>query len=116
MYASAGVSGQSYGSGTDWKELLTSFNGTPITYDANGNPLSYCNGQSYVFTWQKGRQLASANTNNIRITYSYDVTGKRISKNVGGTVHDYTYDGSLLLCDKWGSEYVEHFSQKWRLV
>ena len=109
VYASAGVSGQSYGSGTDWKELLTSFNGTPITYDANGNPLSYCNGQSYVFTWQKGRQLASANTNNIRITYSYDVTGKRISKTVGGTVHDYTYDGSLLLCDKWGSEYVEYF-------
>ena len=26
---------------SDWKDLLTSYNGTAITYDAVGNPLSY---------------------------------------------------------------------------
>ena len=102
-------SGHSYGNNTDWKELLTSFSGTPITYDDNGNPLSYYNGQNYTFTWQKGRQLAGTVTNNTQISYSYDVTGKRISKNVGGTVHSYTYDGSLLLCDKWNDKYIEYF-------
>ena len=107
--SSSASSGHGYGSNTDWKELMTSFGGTPITYDANGNPLSYYNGQSYTFTWQKGRQLAGTTINNIQISYSYDVTGKRISKNVGGTAHDYTYDGSLLLCDKWDNKYVEYF-------
>ena len=106
--SSSSSSSQSYGN-TDWKELMTSFGGTPITYDANGNPLSYYNGQSYTFTWQKGRQLAGTTTNNSQISYSYDVTGKRISKNIDGTVHNYTYDGSLLLCDKWSNKYIEYF-------
>ena len=108
-YTTSYSSGQGYGSGTDWKELMTSFGGTPITYDANGNPLSYCNGQSYTFTWHKGRQLASAVTGTNTISYSYDVSGLRISKTVNGTTHTYTYDGSLLLCDKWGSQYIEYF-------
>ena len=30
-------------------------------------------------------------------------------KTVNGTTHTYTYDGSLLLCDKWGSQYIEYF-------
>ena len=108
-YSNSTSSGHSYGNNTDWKELLTSFRGTPITYDDNGNPLSYYNGQSYTFTWQKGRQLTGTVTNNTQISYSYDVTGKRISKNIDGTVHNYTYDGSLLLCDKWSNKYVEYF-------
>jgi RHS repeat-associated protein len=109
VYGSSHSSGQSYGSGTDWKELMTSFAGIPITYDANGNPLSYYNGQSYTFTWQKGRQLASAVTGTNIISYTYDVNGLRIGKTVNGTAHTYTYDGSLLLCDKWGSQYIEYF-------
>ncbi len=108
-YTTGYSSGQGYGSGTDWKELMTSFGGTPITYDANGNPLSYFNGQSYTFTWQKGRQLASAVTGTNTINYGYDAGGQRISKTVNGTTHTYTYDGSLLLCDKWGGQYVEYF-------
>ena len=108
-YTTSYSSGQGYGSGTDWKKLMTSFGGTPITYDANGNPLSYSNGQSYTFTWQKGRQLASAVTGTNTINYGYDAGGQRISKTVNGTTHTYTYDGSLLLCDKWGSQYIEYF-------
>ena len=109
LYVNLETSGHSYGSGTDWKEMLTSYGGTPITYDANGNPLSYYNGQSYTFTWQKGRQLASAVTGTDSITYAYDVNGRRISKTVNGTTHTYTYDGMLLLCDMWDDKYIEYF-------
>ena len=109
LYVNLETSGHSYGSGTDWKEMLTSYGGTPITYDANGNPLSYYNGQSYTFTWQKGRQLASAVTGTDTITYAYDVNGRRISKTVNGTTHTYTYDGMLLLCDMWDDKYIEYF-------
>ena len=80
-----------------------------ITYDANGNPLSYYNGQNYTFTWENGRQLASAVIGNNTITYAYDVNGQRISKTVNGTTHNYTYDGLMLLCDSWGSQYIEYF-------
>ena len=107
-YSSGPSSGHTYGD-SNWKELLTKYNGVSITYDANGNPLSYYNGQSYTFTWQKGRQLASAVTGTDTISYSYDVNGLRISKTVNGTMHTYTYDGSQLLCDKWGSQYIEYF-------
>ena len=30
---------------TDWKDLLTAFDGQSITYDTSGNPLSYYNGK-----------------------------------------------------------------------
>lgn len=43
---------------TAWKDkLLTYDGGATITYDEIGNPLTY---NGYAFTWQKGRQLASA--------------------------------------------------------
>ena len=108
-YVNSSSSGHLYGDGTDWKELLTSFKGIPITYDNNGNPLPYYNGQSYTFTWQKDRQLASAVTGTDTITYAYDVNGRRISKTVNGTTHTYTYDGMLLLCDMWDDKYIEYF-------
>ena len=36
---------------TIWGDLLTAYNGEGITYDANGNPLSYYNGKRYTFSW-----------------------------------------------------------------
>ena len=44
---------------SEWGDLLTSFNGTTITYDAIGNPLSYYNGIAYTSTWE-GRRLVEA--------------------------------------------------------
>ena len=32
---------------SEWKDLLTAYDGHTITYDVNGNPLSYYNGKSY---------------------------------------------------------------------
>ena len=45
---------------TSWGDRFTVFNGTAITYDAIGNPLSYYNGSSYTFAWADGRRLATA--------------------------------------------------------
>ena len=42
---------------SEWKDLLTSFNGQSITYDEIGNPLTYRDG--FAFTWEYGRRLAS---------------------------------------------------------
>ena len=79
-----------------WKDQLTGYNGATITYDALGNPLSYNNGTAYTFTWQKGRQLASATVGTNSVSYEYDVNGLRTSKTVNGTVYNYYWQGSLL--------------------
>lgn len=39
-------------------DLLTSFHGKPISYDAIGNPTKWHNGTD--FTWINGRRLAPA--------------------------------------------------------
>jgi len=75
---------------TSWADLLTSYNGTTITYDAIGNPLSYFNGQSYTFTWKNGRQLASAVTGGKTVTFKYNADGIRTEKHLSST-HDIYY-------------------------
>ena len=39
---------------SNWKDLLTSYNGQSVTYDAQGNLTSYL---GHTLTWEKGRQL-----------------------------------------------------------
>ena len=52
LTASDGTTTHSYTYGdTDWKDLLTGFDGQAITYDAIGNPTSYFNGTRWNFTW-----------------------------------------------------------------
>ncbi|MBQ7906908.1 MAG: hypothetical protein IJ309_02935, partial [Clostridia bacterium] len=66
-----------------WGDLLTAFNGVSFTYDEIGNPLVYNNGNTYNFTWQKGRQLSSATLLGNTYTYKYNQDGIRIEKTVG---------------------------------
>jgi len=78
----------------NWKDLLTAYNGQPITYDAQGNPTSYL---GHTLTWEKGRQLKSFDSN----TYTYNANGIRTSKTVGGVKHDYILDGTKILREGW---------------
>jgi len=87
------VNTYTYTYGTDDKVIA--INNIPITYDAIGNPLSYYNG--YQFTWQKGRELASATRENSSISYKYNSDGIRIEKTVDGKLHEYTVDGTTIL-------------------
>ena len=89
------ANGHAYGD-SDWHDLLTELNGTPIVYEGqtyvpetnevggsilSGNP-EYYNG--WNFDWQRGRELASAEQNdgttNTALTYAYDADGIRTSK------------------------------------
>ena len=88
--------GKTYTYDSTWKDLLKSYDGKSITYDAQGNPTSYL---GHTLTWEKGRQLKSFDSN----TYTYNANGIRTSKTVNGVKHTYTLDGAKILRETWGS-------------
>ena len=89
-----------------WGDLLTNYNGTAITYDAIGNPLSYYNGENYTFTWD-GRRLATAAKGSNTMSFTYDDEGIRTSKTVNGVTTNYYYESSLLMKEESPSYTIE---------
>ena len=81
-----------------WSDLLTDFNGTPITYDEIGNPLTM---GSRELSW-RGRQLTQVADGENEISYAYNGDGQRVSKTVNGTTTEYFYNGELLAGQKTG--------------
>jgi RHS repeat-associated protein len=79
------VSSASY----DATNRLTSWNGTPLTYDNSGALLSF---GSSTYTWDSRNQLIS--TSDGGGSFSYDTFGRRISSTVSGSTTSYVYDGS----------------------
>ncbi len=77
---------------TNWKDKLTNYNGTKITYDAIGNPLSYRDGMT--MTWQNGRQLSTLQTENNSVSYKYNSNGLRTQKTDNSGTTDYYYDSN----------------------
>ena len=75
-------------------QLLTYNNGSTILYDQIGNPLSY---NGYTFTWQKGRQLASANDDTNSYQFIYNADGQRTWKTKNNSSTQYTYASGLLV-------------------
>ena len=80
---------------SNWKDKLTAYGSTQLTYDAIGNPLTY---RGYTLTWQNGRQLASMQLMQMRIEFTYDVDGLRTSKTIPNVdlEHKYYYVGNRL--------------------
>ncbi len=77
-----------------WNDKLTSVNGTALTYDENGNVLTYGNKS---FTWSSGRNLAQITDGDNTYSYTYDENGIRTSKTVNGVTTYYnTKDGVIL--------------------
>ncbi|MDE5964019.1 MAG: hypothetical protein K2G65_01290, partial [Eubacterium sp.] len=74
----------------DWKDQLTSVNGIPLTYDANGNLASY---GDTTYTWSHGKQLESVTTESSKYNYTYDENGIRLTK--PGYTFD-TFNGRIL--------------------
>ena len=91
---------------SQWKDLLTAYNGQPITYDEIGNPLTY---DGWTYTWQHGRQLVGMEKEGSSISYAYNTDGKRISKTVNGTTYNYHYLGDQLVEMAWGANRM-HFT------
>lgn len=79
---------------TEWKDILTSFNGEVFTYDEIGNPLSYRDGIS--FDWKNGRTLNSITNikNNSTIQMKYNLNGLRSQK--GNTKYYYDNNKNLI--------------------
>ena len=92
---------------SNWKDKLTAYNGSSITYDAIGNPTSYYNG--YIFTWQKGRQLAGAVSGTNTVSYTYNNDGYRTSKTVNGTLVQYTLEGSQVRFERNGDVHLWYY-------
>ena len=98
------VNGTTVGSYTysdsEWKDLLTAYNGTAITYDGIGNPTSYIGWDT--LTWSMGRRLTALENDDTSITYVYDASGQRVSKTVNGVTTEFYYDdrGSLILSSR----------------
>jgi RHS repeat-associated protein len=87
--ANAGTVNYTYGD-SEWKDLLTNFNGQAISYDNAGNPTGYA---GYSYSWQKGRQLASISGNGVNLTFKYNQDGLRTKKNE----KEFVYSGDMLM-------------------
>ena len=71
---------------------MTKYNGTAITYDAMGNPLSYRD--SMRFTWENGRRLSCINSSSGNIAFRYNADGMRVQKENENYITNYYYDSS----------------------
>ena len=97
----AEIKSTSYGySNSEWRDLLTSFNGQAVTYDEIGNPLTF---GSKSFEWC-GRQLERITDGDNTYVYAYNTDGDRVSKTVNGVKTEYFYNGSILAGQKTGDE------------
>jgi len=92
---------------SNWKDKLTGFNGTSLTYDAIGNMLKHYTG--FTFEWQNGRQLAGVTGNNQTISYTYNADGIRTSKTVNGVTTYYTLEGSNVVMETDGTDTIWYY-------
>ena len=80
---------------TNWRDLLTQYDGYDIYYDTSGNPVQIKDGDTVVatYTWAEGRQLVSMTENGATITYTYDANGMRTGRTYtkGSTTNTYQY-------------------------
>ena len=90
----------------NWKDKLTAYNGTTITYDAIGNPL---NDGTWNYTWTAGRQLTQMAKDGMTIQYKYDHNGLRIAKVVNGVETKYILNGKQLTHLYRGNDWKHFF-------
>ena len=87
------LSTTTYGYSTSgWKDLLTNYNGTTITYDAIGNPLKWRNAAS--MSWDKRALQSMTLSDGTAVSFQYNADGIRTQKTVGSTTHSYVLGGT----------------------
>ncbi len=100
-----------YGDANGWKDLLTGYgeDGT-IEYDDIGNPTTWYDGAG--MSWVNGRRLASITAVSgvhDAMSFTYDSDGLRLTKNVDGVEHRYTWQGGKLISETWDGKKIEYF-------
>lgn len=100
---------------SNWKDLLTAFDGQSITYDGSGNPLSYYNGKRHTMTWRNGRELDSVTVGGKTYGYEYDVNGLRTRKTNadGGYTEYYIIDGLTVAEQRFTSAGAEKYTLRY---
>ena len=94
-----------YGSGISG-DILTSLNGSSITYDGTLSPLNYVlSGDDCALTWTQGRRLSHiiSDDGSREYSYTYNADGIRTSKTVNGVEHIYHLSGTRILDEEWVS-------------
>ena len=101
---------------TAWKDQLTNYDGTAISYDASGNPTNWI-GNLNTLTWN-GRQLSSiAMPSNQNINFKYNSDGIRTYKYFIDNdemylyQHDYMLEGSTIVGEK--VNYFSYYNGSW---
>jgi YD repeat-containing protein len=94
----------------NWKDKLTAYNGTTITYDAIGNPL---NDGTWTYTWGAGRQLRQMSKPGMTLQFKYDHNGFRtqkiVTENGVTTTTNYILHGKLVTGLKQGTNTMHFF-------
>ena len=89
-------------SNSDWKDQLTSYNGTCFSYDECGYPTVY---RSNDLEWENGKHLKKFNN----YTYTYGADGIRTSKTIDGVEHKYVYDGTNIVKETYGNNALLYY-------
>jgi RHS repeat-associated protein len=92
----------SYGNSV-WKDQLTAFNGTAITYDDLGNPVEFGNRR---YSWEKGRQLSGLSDTGLSASYTYNESGIRTSKTVNNVTTTYQLSGDKVTAEITGNQII----------
>jgi RHS repeat-associated protein len=77
------------------------FNGTTLSYDANGNLIG---DGTNTYTWD-GRNHLTAISGGTTASFVYDGFGRRMSKTISGTTTQFVYDGSNPVQELNGSKH-----------
>ncbi len=95
---------------SDWdynsRNQLTGYNGISFRYDDNGNTVKKIEGadnSTYIYNYENRLKRIDFSDGGYA-QYKYDAAGRRIEKNVDGTVTKYLYDGTRLLAEYDGSD------------
>ena len=91
----------------NWKDKLTEFNGSYITYDEIGNPTS--DGE-WLYAWEKGRQLKAMSKASETVVFEYNADGLRVKKIATSTgTTNYTLHGKQITHLTNGSNTLHFF-------
>ena len=97
----------SYTYDAQWKDLLTSYGGNAITYDAIGNPIDF---MGSTLTWERGRRLSTMTlADGSTASYKYNADGIRTQKTVGGVTTDFFLEGSTIVAQKTGNDVIWYY-------
>lgn len=90
-----------------WTDLLTSYTGHEVLYDAVGNPVKLGN---ITMTWERGRRLSTMTfADGTTASYKYNADGIRTQKTVGGVTTDYFLEGGTIVAQKTGNDVIWYY-------